>query len=90
MEDVVLKNKGAKWWHSDDYHSPNLSKSSMGLFFNTVLKTGAQIGDIWVFNKNFDRSSVFISVYMTEDMKNEIESKTKFKFKIPPKIKAGE
>lgn len=85
-EPIGLKSKGATWWHTEDYHSPNLSKSSMGTFFNAVLSVGAHVGDIWVFNHNYNKSAVYVSVYMTEDMKNEIESNTKFRFVPPPKI----
>lgn len=86
MESIILKNKGAVWYHTDDYHSPNLSKASLGEFFCTILTEGAQIGDVWCFNKTFPRSSVYVSVFMTEEMKNNIEQKTKFKFKLPSKI----
>lgn len=85
-EPIVLKNKGATWWHTEDYHSPNLSKSSMGTFFNAVLSVGAHVGDIWVFCHNYNKSAVYVSVYMTEDMKNIIESNTKFRFVPPPVI----
>ena len=86
MEPILLKKKGAIWYHTEDYHSPNLSKSSMGEFFYYVLSEGAHIGDIWVFSPEYKRSAVFVSVFMTEQMKNNIETKTKFKFKLPPKV----
>ena len=86
IEDIRLKTKGAVWYHTDDYASPSLSKASLGLFLYEVLKEGAQIGNIYAFNHNYDRSPVYFSIYMTEDMKNNIESRTKFKFKLPPKI----
>lgn len=86
MEPVHLKQAGAKWWHTDDYHSPNLSKASLGEFFYHVLKAGGYIGEVWPFNHKFDRSGVYISVFITDKMKAEIESKTRFKFRPPPKI----
>lgn len=86
MVPIGLTQKGATWWHTDDHHSPNLSKSSMGTFFNAVLSTGAHIGEVWVFNHNYNNSAVYVSVYMTEDMKNSIETKTKFRFRPPPVI----
>jgi len=86
MEPPWLKAKGATWWHSDDHASPNLSKASMGNFFHHVLLTGAYIGEIWVFNHRYERSAVFVTVFMTESMKEEIESKTRYKFRPPPVI----
>ncbi len=86
MEPNWLKQKGAKWWHTDDYNSPNLSKKSMGDFFHTVLSEGASIGDIWVFNTSYKRSVVYVSVFMTEEMKSNIEQKIKVKFREPPKV----
>ncbi len=83
---IGLTQKGATWWHTDDYASPNLSKSSMGKFFNAVLSTGAHIGEVWVFNHNYNNSAVYVSVYMTEGMKNTIEANTKFRFRPPPVI----
>ncbi len=86
MIPIRLEKAGATWWHSDDYASPNLTKASLGLFFNEVLSEGAHIGEIWVFQKDHPRSAVYVSVYMTEDMKNNIESRTKFKFRTPPEV----
>lgn len=86
IENPALKNKGAKWWHTDDYHSPNLSKKSMGEFFHHVLKVGAQIGEVWCFDKNFDRSIVLVTLFMTDEMKEELETKFKYRFRTPPKI----
>lgn len=86
-EPIYLKQAGAIWWHSDDYHSPNLSKTSLGTFFHHVLKEGGHIGNIWVFDRTYHRSGVYVSVFMTEAMKEKIESETKFKFRLPPKVK---
>lgn len=76
----------AKWWHSDDHHSPTLTKSSLGQFFYTVLKVGAEVGKIWPFAPQYDRSSVFITIRATDEQKTKIEEMTRFKFKPPPKI----
>jgi hypothetical protein len=86
MEYVHLTQKGAVWWHTDDYAAPNLSKASLGTFFFEVLREGGQIGDVWAFNYAYPRSLVLVSVYMTEEMKNAIERRTRFKFRLPPKI----
>lgn len=83
----LLEAKGAVWWHTDDYASPNLSKSSMGEFFNLVLSKPVQIGSVWVFNPEDKRSPVYISVFMEETTKDEIESQSKYKFRLPPKIR---
>ena len=85
-EPIHLKQAGARWFHSHDHHSPNLSKTSLGEFFTVVLSAGAYIGEIWPFNHRFYRSGVYVSVFMTEEMKSEIESKTRFRFRDPPKI----
>jgi hypothetical protein len=58
----------------------------MGTFFNAVLSTGAHIGEVWVFNHKYNNSAVYVSVYMTEEMKNTIEANTKFRFRPPPVI----
>lgn len=86
IENVKLKQKGAKWWHTEDHASPNLTKTSLGLFFYHVLKVGAQIGSIWPFNPKYDKSSVFITVFMTDEMMIKLENETKFRFKPPPKV----
>lgn len=86
MNKVILKKQGATWWHTEDYNSPNLSRASLGEFFFEVLKIGAEIGTVWVFNRNFNRSSVYITVFMTESMKNELETKFRYKFVPPPTI----
>lgn len=89
MEPIHLKAAGAKWWHSDDYASPNLSKASLGMFFYHVLKVGGHIGEVWPFNHKYERSSVFISVFMTDEMKGQVEAQTKFRFRPPPTIKVN-
>lgn len=85
-EPPLLKAKGGRWYHSDDYASPNLTKASLGLFFHEVLKAGAYVGEIWVFNPSYDRSGVYVSVFMTPAMKEGIEERTRFRFRDPPKI----
>lgn len=86
-EPIHLKSAGAIWYHTDDYHSPNLTQASLGRFFYHTLRAGAHIGRVWSFNHKFDRSGVYISVFMIEKMKEEIEEKTKYRFRLPPKIK---
>ncbi len=66
-EPIHLKQAGARWFHSHDHHSPNLSKTSLGEFFTVVLSAGAYIGEIWPFNHRFYRSAVYVSVFMTEE-----------------------
>lgn len=86
MNKVLLKKQGATWWHTEDFNSPNLSKASLGEFFHEVLKIGAEIGSVWVFDRSFNRSSVYVTVFMTEDMKTELETKFRYRFTPPPKI----
>lgn len=74
------------WWHSHDHYSPNLSKASLGEFFYVVLSSGAEVGKIWPFAPQYQRSSVFISIKATQAQKERIEATTKFRFKLPPKI----
>lgn len=81
-----LEAAGARWYHTEDYHSPNLSKASLGRFFAAVLSEGAHIGKVWAMSPQYKRSTVLVSVYMTEDMKENIERDTEFKFCDPPKI----
>lgn len=86
MSKFILEKQGATWWHTEDYHSPNLSKASLGEFFFEVLKIGAEIGTVWVFNRQYNRSVVYITIFMTEDMKKELESKFRYRFVPPPVI----
>ena len=86
MSKFILERQGATWWHTEDYHSPNLSKASLGEFFFEVLKIAAEIGTVWVFNRHYNRSSVYITIFMTEDMKKELESKFRYRFVPPPVI----
>jgi len=86
MESPTLKAAGATWWHTDDYASPNLTKASMGEFFHVVLSTGAQIGEVWPFNYRYARSMVLVSLFATEAQKAEIESKTRYRLRKPPKV----
>ena len=89
MDDPVLKQKGATWWHTEDDGSPTLSKASLGLFFFHVLKNGAQVGDIFTFNAKYHRSQVIVSVFMTGEQKTAIEGATPVRFRRPPKIKVN-
>ena len=84
-EDVLLRQKGARWFHSDDHHSPSQSKAALGEFFYAVLRAGAQIGTVYLFKSKWDpKGLVLTSVYMTEEMKQQIEGKTRFRFRDPP------
>lgn len=52
-----------------------------------AIKAGVQIGTIWPFNPQYDRSPVYITVYMTEEMKALLEERTKYRFRDPPVLK---
>lgn len=86
MPSIQLQNKGGRWYHSDDYTSPTLTKASLGSFLYEVLSVGGEIGTIWPFNPRYKRSSVYFTVFMTPEMKADIESRTRFRFRDPPKI----
>jgi hypothetical protein len=84
-EDISLKQKGARWFHSDDHHSPSLSKTALGEFLFATLKSGAQVGSVYLLKPEWEKTGkVFFTVYMTEAMKNEIENLTRFRFRDPP------
>lgn len=85
-EPLHLKQAGGRWFHSDDHASPNMTKAQLGLFFHEVLKEGGHIGSVWPFNHRYNFSAVYVTVFMTEDMKAAIESRTRFRFRNPPKI----
>lgn len=89
VENPRLAHLGAKWWVTDDYASPRLSKASLGEFFHAVLKTGAQIGEIWAFAPQHPRSPVIVAVFMTEPQRLAIEAATKVRFRPPPTVKVG-
>lgn len=86
-EPIHLKRAGAEWWHSDDYASPNMTKASLGEFFNAVLSEGAHVGEIWPFNHEYSRSAVYVSIYATEAQRQAIEARTRYRFRHSPKIK---
>jgi hypothetical protein len=86
IENIALKNKGAIWYHTKSWYGPSLSKSSLGKFFFEVLSSGAQVGQIWVLNHQYRNSAIMVSVFMTENMKNDIESRTDYRFEIPGQI----
>lgn len=84
-EDVWLKKKGARWFHTDDHQSPSLSKSALGSFFNVTLSVGAQIGSVHLMKPDAAaKGIVYITVLMTEEMKAEIERNTRVRFRDPP------
>jgi len=74
------------WYHTEDHHSPNLSKASLGDFLYRVLKEGGEISQIWPFNPRYDRSPVYFVVKLTEEAKLKIEKETKIRFKLPREI----
>ncbi|WP_158673357.1 hypothetical protein [Bosea sp. FBZP-16] len=86
-EPISLKHAGARWWHTDDYASPNLTKASLGEFFAAVLSVGAYVGEIWPFNHRYSRSAVYVSVFATDEQKAAIEGATRYRFRRPPKLK---
>lgn len=84
-EDISLKRKGARWFHSDDHGSPSLSKAGLGEFLYSTLKSGAQVGTVWLMKPKWEtKGNVYFTVFMTEEMKLKIESETRFKFRDPP------
>lgn len=87
IEPVHLQQAGATWWHSAEGYSPGLSKGSLGEFFFHVLKAGGHIGSVWPFAPQYPRSAVYVTVFMTEAMKAQVESETNFKFKTPPQVR---
>lgn len=86
IENVRLKKAGATWWHTKDGYSPSLSKSNLGTFFHAILTKDVQVGSIWVFNHKYPCSGVYVSIFMTEETKNEIEADTKYRFRPPQKV----
>ena len=85
-EPISLKSKGAKWFHTHDHHMPNNSKASLGEFFHAVISEGAYVGEIFCMSPQYSRGWVQVSVFMTDDMRSNIETKTKFKFTTPPQV----
>lgn len=87
IEDVRLKAKGARWFHTMDHGGGlNLSKASLGEFVYEMLWRGCQIGTFFCLNNSYPRSWVGASVFMTEQMKDAIEKETRFKFQDPPRV----
>lgn len=85
IESVKLQQAGATWWHCEE-PAPTLTKAALGLFFYEVLKIGAQIGTVWPFDIQYNVSPVYVSVFMTEQMKNNLEKKFKYRFRVPPEV----
>jgi len=83
---IKLEKAGGRWYHTNDGEGPNLSKASLGLFFHTLISKGAYIGEIFCLQPQYHQAAIQVTVYMTEEMKNEIEQETKFRFRDPPKI----
>ncbi len=87
IEDVRLKHKGARWFHTRDHGGGlSLSKASLGEFLYEALKRGCQIGNFFALNAGYHRSFVQASIFMTEEMKDAFEKETRFKFQDPPRI----
>jgi len=76
-----------QWYHTDN--SPRLNKSSLGSFFEIVLRHGGEIGQVWPFNSKYKHSSIYVTVFMTPEAREQIEKETKFTFKNPPTIKVN-
>lgn len=76
----------AIWWHIDDHKALNLSKASLGNFCYHALKLNIQIGNFWAFNSKYDRSWVGVTIKATKEQKEALETITKFKFNLPPKL----
>lgn len=74
----------AQWYHTEDRQGPTLAQASLGRFFNAVLTEGGKIGSVHVFDRSFDRSPVGVTVFMTGQMKDAIEARTNFRFRLPP------
>ena len=79
-ENPKLKDQGAKWWQSADAASPELTKASMGRFVYEALKLGAQIDTMSPFNAEFDKTPVFVTIFMTDAQKVELEKRTELRF----------
>lgn len=85
VEDAFLRRRGGRWFHSDVHHSPSLSKAALGEFFYELLKAGAQIGMISLFRyKGTAKGTVYVTAFMTDEMKQAVEERTRFKFRDPP------
>lgn len=75
--------KSERWFHTDDSSGPTMSEASLGRFFKAVLTAGGKIGSVHAIDRNFDRSPVSVTVLMTDEMKDAIEARSKFRFKLP-------
>ena len=87
MSPEVLAKRGYKLYHSAEHEgSLGFYKSQLGEFFYEILKRGAHVGEIWVFDPKFRGSWVGVTVMMTPEMKADVEANTKYRFRDPPKI----
>ncbi len=80
-------------WDCDSYGDPkeqkrlNLSKASLGIFVEAVLRLGGSITDIYAMNPNYIRSAVLARVHMTVKQKQAFEAETGFLLRKPPTVK---
>lgn len=76
--------QGRVWMHCEE--GLNLSKASMSRFIMFCLVNNVEIGDIYVFDRTFPRSSVVVSVRLLPEQFAAFESETKGKLRKPPRI----
>lgn len=76
---------GRKWMHCEEGLS--YTKSSMTRFIMYCLGNDVEIGDIWVFNKNYKGSAVIVSVKLRPDQFDDFEKETKGKLREPVTVK---
>jgi hypothetical protein len=75
-------------WDADSYGSPepqkrlNLSKASLGTFFEGILRHGGGVTSVYAFGK-YVRSAVVARVFLTVKAKEAFEAETGFKLRPP-------
>lgn len=82
-------------WDADSYGSPepqkrlNLSKASLGVFFEAVLRHRGDVTSIYAMNPEYARSAVLARVFLTVQGKEAFEAETGFKLRPPivPSVK---
>lgn len=75
---------GRVWMHCEQ--GLFMTKASMARLMMFVLRNQIEIGDIYAFNPNYDRSSVVASFKMHPDMFAAFEAETGGKLRKPPRI----
>lgn len=78
--------KNVVTYHTCDYHSPNITKSSLGEFTNQILSRGGIIRNSWVFNPSYNRSVVYFVIDMHPEAAEEFNLNTKWKLVLPRQI----